>query len=164
MKGGEVAYWWITCSRPWIQSSVPRTYGWEERECVLQHSTLEVYTPRQVCSQDTEWMEVHTGRRWQWDAELWDCSLLPSAGIKATHRHGYFWRLNLFTHSASKIPEAIHNVWPQLPPHTANLSMGAFKKIDWSTVLWQQETTFISHVGFTMALTLPPFLTHKRVL
>ena len=34
--------------------------------------------------------------------------------------------------------------------------------MDWSTVLWQQETTFISHVGLIMSLTFPSFQTHKR--
>ena len=36
--------------------------------------------------------------------------------------------------------------------------------MDWSTVLWQQETTFISHVGLIMSLTFPSFQTHKRFL
>ena len=82
-----------------------------------------------MCPWDTKWKDVHNGGKWQRVAEFWDCSLLPCAGIKATHWHSYFWRLNLFTGSAGKIPEAIHNVWPQPPPHTADLYMGALKRL-----------------------------------
>ena len=65
---------------------------------------------------------------------IWTLDLQKSSRVLLTTKpsrqpDSYFWSLNLFTGSAGKIPEAIHNVWPQLLPHTVYLYMGALKRL-----------------------------------